>query len=223
MAPIGKEYEEVDWVKLTSDRARRKSEASEVSVTFVGDKYASFEELSFAEMYNQPQRRGQKRAIENSDTNCGDRKRFCSLGVDFILQRNPSMEGLFKAISEDFANVIETVNQMSLGKFIAAMTNEETQGILELILKLKASVEQETLDCCRKMEESIMQNLKTDENEFKNRLQKMESWSEVGSNFAEILQPSIAENREITKHANNSAKAKAEKCRRVLKSGMGRK
>ena len=150
MESIVKEYgEETDWVKLTSGKARRKSEASEVSVTFLGDKYTSFEEMSFAEMYNQPLRRGQKRAIENGDKNCGDRKRFCSLGVDFILRHNPSMEGLFKAISDDFPSVKETINQMSLEKFIAAMSNEQTQGILELILKLKASVELETLECCR--------------------------------------------------------------------------
>ena len=72
MEPIVKEFEETDWVKLTSDRARRKSEASEVSVTFAGDRYTSFEEMSFAEMYNRPLRRGQKRANENGDTNCGD-------------------------------------------------------------------------------------------------------------------------------------------------------
>ena len=124
MAPIDKEYEEVDWVKLTSDRARRKSEASEVSVTFVGDRYASFEEPSFAEMYNQPQRRGQKRAIENGDTNCGDRKRFCSLEVDFRTRTTPSMEGLSSAISGDFPNVLKMVSEMSLGGFIAAMSSE---------------------------------------------------------------------------------------------------
>ena len=178
MTSIDKEYEETDWVKLAPDQTRRKSVTSEVSVTFVGDIYTNFEELSFAEIYNQPLKRGQKRAMENSDKNCGDRKRFCSLGVDFILQHNPSMEGLFKAISGDFVSVIETVNQMSLEKFIAAATDEQTQGILELILKLKASVEQETLNCCQKMEESIMQNLKTDEDEFKNRLQKLEKCSD---------------------------------------------
>ena len=146
MASIDKENDGVDGVKLNSEQARRKSVKSEVSVTFVGAEYTSFEDLSFAEIYNQPHKRGQKRAMENSDKNCGDRKRFCSLGVDFILQHNPSMEGLFKAISEDFANVIDTVNQISLEKFISAATNEETQGILELVLKLKASVGQETLD-----------------------------------------------------------------------------
>ena len=53
MESILKEYgEETDWVNLPSGKARRKSEASEVSVTFVGDKYTSFEEMSFAEMYN---------------------------------------------------------------------------------------------------------------------------------------------------------------------------
>ena len=114
MASIDKEYDGTDWVKLTSDQTRRKSVKSEASISFVGDRYTNFEELSFAEIYNQPIRRGQKRTMETSDTNCGDRKRFCSLGVDFILQHNPSMEGLFKAISGDFANVIETVNQISL-------------------------------------------------------------------------------------------------------------
>ena len=221
MASIDKEYEEVDWVKLTPDQTRRKSVTSEVSVTFVGDKYTNFEDLSIADMYNHSLKRGQKRAMENSDKNCGDRKRFCSLGVDFILQHNPSMEGLFKAISEDFANVIETVKQISLEKFISVATNEETQGVLELILKLRASVEQETLNCCQKMEESIMQNLKTDESEFKNRLQKLEKWTEVGSNFAEIIQANIAENRKITKHANISVKAKAEEMQKNFEKWHG--
>merc|ERR1712066_978292 len=93
--------------------------------------------------------------------------------------------------------------------------------MLELILKLKASVEQESRECCDKMKESIMQNLKPDESDFKNRLEKLESWSEVGSNLAEILQSSIAENREISRHANNSVKTKAEEMQRSFEKWHG--
>ena len=50
MASIDNEYEGTDWVKLTSEQARRKSVKSEVSVGFVSDKYTNFEELSFADL-----------------------------------------------------------------------------------------------------------------------------------------------------------------------------
>ena len=49
------------------------------------------------------------------------------------------MEGLLDAISGDFSNVKKMVGEMSLGGFIAAMSSEQTQGMLELVLKLRSS------------------------------------------------------------------------------------
>ena len=199
-----------DWVDINQESARRKSVASEVSVKWAGGEFTSFEEISFAAMHNRPLKRGKKRASETGDANCGDKKRFCSLGVDYILRTAPSMEGLLDAISDDFSNVKEVVKQMTLEKFIAAMTNEQTQGMLELVLKLRASIEQETLGCCSKMKEAIMYNQQTNENEFNNRLEKLELWSKVGCDLAEVLQKQIAENKQISAQAINSVQAKAE-------------
>ena len=85
MEPI-KDEENGDRVNIQLESASRKSVASEVSVTFLtGDQFGSFEEISFAEIRNRPLSRGKKRGNENGDANCGDRKRFCSLRVDFIL------------------------------------------------------------------------------------------------------------------------------------------
>ena len=201
---------EGEWVHVNSEVVRRKSIASEFSVNWPGEGFASFEEVSLAVMYNQTLKRGKKRVSETGDANCGDRKRFCSLGVDFIMRTTPSMEGLLSAINGDFSNVLKMVNEMSLGGFIAAMSSEETMGMLELVLKLRSSIEQETLECCSRMRETIMQNVQTNESDFDKRIETLELWPKVGCDVSETLQKQITANKEISAQASNSAQIKAE-------------
>ena len=70
MESIQDEYES-DWVlQQPQENARRKSVSSEISVIFASDEYTSFEEVSFAAIYNRSLKRGKKRASENGDQNC---------------------------------------------------------------------------------------------------------------------------------------------------------
>ena len=91
------------------------------------------------------------------------------------------MQGLLDAMSDDFPNVKEVVKQMSLGGFIAAVTSEQTQGTLEVVLKLRSSVGQETRICCSKMNDAIMYNQQTDENDFNDRLERLEFGQKWGA------------------------------------------
>ena len=60
---------EREGVRANSEVGRRKSIASGVSVKWPGDGVTSFEEISFAEMYNLPLKRGKKRVSETGDAN----------------------------------------------------------------------------------------------------------------------------------------------------------
>ena len=126
------------------------------------------------------------------------------------MKTTPNMEGLLGAINGDFPNAKKLANEMSLGGFIAAMSSEETQGMLELALKLRSSIEQETLECCSKMRDTIMQNVQTNENDFDKRIETLELWPKAGCDLSETLQKQITENKEISVLASNSAQAKAE-------------
>ena len=84
------------------------------------------------------------------------------------------------------------------------------QTRLELVLKSRASIEQETLGRCGKMREAITYNQQTNEDDFNKRLEKLELWSKAGCDLAETSQIQIVENKHIPAQASNSAQARAE-------------
>merc|ERR1712105_121427 len=185
----------IDWAIVPVESSKRKSVTSYAStVEWASEQYQHFEQVSFADFSNRQSSRGIKRVLDNGDQFCTDRKRFCRLNVEFVMKTAPSVEGLLEAINENFAGAKEAVKKMGLNNFIAGMTNEETQGISELVLKLHASIEQEAHENSSRMRELVMYNQQKNENDSKERLDRLEQWAKVGSEIAEKLQLKIAEN-----------------------------